>query len=60
MFLSANTAGPSVLKHLVVDAVNNIKECGLIPMAIVCDQGASNFNLYVSEFGMTEKKPFFW
>lgn len=49
----------NILKHLVVYAVNNLKECGLFPISTVCDQGANNLKLYVSKLGVTEKKPFF-
>lgn len=58
IFFCKNSTNANVLKHLVLDAVNNIKESGLIPVSTVCDQGANNIKLYI-ELGVTKEKPFF-
>lgn len=59
IFFSKNSTNASILKNLVLDAVINLKDSGLIPVSTVCDQGAGNIKLYATELGVTKEKPFF-
>lgn len=57
-FLSKDCATADKLEILLKECLQKIKDIGLQPKAIVCDQGSSNVHLY-KNLGITEDHPFF-
>lgn len=57
-FLSRNSLDKNRLKDLVLYNLNSVISAGLIPKAIVCDQGTNNRGA-LSLLGVNEERPFF-
>ena len=59
-FFSCESASSAALTYLLHEAVRELVQCRLDPIAVVCDQGANNQRLYKKELGITPEKPYFF
>ncbi len=57
-FLSRAATSAENLKKLLNECIQSVKNTGLQPKAVVCDQGSNNVRLY-KLLAVTEKRPFF-
>ena len=57
-FLSRDATRAEKLEPLLKDCIQKLKDIGLHPKAVVCDQGSSNVRLYTT-LGVTEDHPYF-
>lgn len=58
-FFSSHTTPAPILKALLTELLEKLIQCGMRPVAVVCDQGANNLQLYSKELCVTIEKPFF-
>jgi hypothetical protein len=56
-FLAHNTTAADKLKPLVISAIEKLANIGLIVRVVICDQGATNQQMY-RLFGVSVDKPF--
>ncbi|XP_035232862.1 uncharacterized protein LOC118204669 [Stegodyphus dumicola] len=57
-FFSSHTTPGFMLCTLVMEALSKLFDCGLIPVAVVCDGGANNVVCYKKFMKVTEERPY--
>lgn len=45
--------------ELLLQAIDQLEQIGLIVMLVICDQGSNNINMFKTRMGVTIKKPYF-
>lgn len=60
IFFSRDSASSVVLKQILDEAIVKLIQCGLDPIAVVCDQASKNRLLYTMELGVTVETPYFY
>ncbi|KFM73110.1 THAP domain-containing protein 9, partial [Stegodyphus mimosarum] len=57
-FFASHTTSSDMLCSLVMEALSKLFDCGLTPVAIVCDGGANNMMCYTKAMRVTEERPY--